>query len=104
MIDDIRMSGLEIADNMVYVMAMQSLSLPDTLSMAILAGTSQAQNPYFPKTLKEMSTILLHTMIKTSEILTQECVGSEDGLGDSAGAYLAKNKSRNRPGMENHRY
>ena len=100
MIDDIRMSGLKIADNMAYVRAMQALILSDTRRMAILAGMSQAQNPYCPKALKEMATRLLPTQIETSDILTQECVGNEDGLGDSPDAYLAQNKSRNRPGME----
>ena len=101
MIDGIRMSGLEMADNMVYVRAMQALALSDTQRMAILAGMSQSPNPYCPKALKEMSTRLLSTPTKASDVLIQERVDQADEVTEEPhDTYMAMNKSKNRQGVE----
>ena len=38
--------------------------------------------------------------IKMTDVLTQECIDNENDGGEASEAYLVRNKSRNRPGME----
>ena len=75
MIDDVRMSGLDIAAKMVYLRATHALDLTEAQRMAIFAGMRNTATPYNPLELRDMPTRLLTSQSKPSDITTQDCMG-----------------------------
>ena len=102
-VTDTRTCGLGITDKMLFVNATQSLSLAESHRMSLLGGLNQNGNPFDLVALKDLSVRLLAPPMKVNStedtFLNEPSNESMTGNDDDEQVFLAKGKSRNRPGL-----
>ena len=95
------LSGLDIANKVSYVRALQALNLNENQRMSVLAATNQMADQFDPVALEDVSTRLLSAAFKIENVSDTLLADTEDdeGYGES-GTYDVAGKGRNRPGLE----